>query len=271
MQLQELKKALDQCRLNLSRYDSLMKTREAKMQTLVNLKQNVESQLLKKHILKDKKSLENQKLEQSILDESAEITKLKLSVKEIDHELDLIGEEREETFQKLKQELITQIDKEMPEIAPNYHQLEAEHKTLKKTVQKSKKNFELFASFFNLVEAGSKIELKNSFLSYLLGSHPKARLAHLIHKAAKHAQALQPQINDQRISHLLTLFIQEAEKSWNPKLYRGKFQELYQDSVKLKKELQHELVSQERSLLKKEEEIELWLERHIPSSTTKST
>ena len=262
MQLQELKKELDQCRIDLSNCARLMEKREIKIQRIHELKESVEANLIQMHTLAEANTEKADQIKQQISEETEAISDLKKAVQEIDHQLDQIGEEKEKTLLQLKKKLVDTIKTQFPVATAEYTQLEkglaeAHKKESEFTEQKKQ-----LAPLFEILYEGAQVKLKGGLFNFLLGSHPKAVLAQTIQKALKLAKPISSSIKDERFIRFLKRFIYEAEKPWNKELYKGKYSELFIEFSTLMTELEQDITQTHRLILETEQAIEVWIERH---------
>lgn len=260
---QELKKEFERCKLDLNLYHSLHEKRELKQKKIQHLKESVESKLIQMHRLSAKNPAESESLKKEIDTEMEQIAALKTSALNIDHEIDLLGDEREETCAQLKQQLIATLQKEIPEAAEEYRDLERE---LNSGMQKRDFLVEqrsLALPFFAELKEGAGIDLKKwGFFEILLGRNSKAHLARIIQKASTIAENIIHEIQDERLLSFLNHFLKETSNSWNKELYQGKFQELYVRFSQIMVDLNQEIDHLQQRLLTCDEKIENWIEKY---------
>jgi hypothetical protein len=263
MQLEELKKNLERCRFDLRRYRILSEKREIELEKIEILKEGVEKKLIRKQYIKASQPKLATLLKQQIAEESEQMISLKKGVKEIDEELDLIGEEKERTFEQLQQELITTLQKEFPEAAKEYQLGESDLNEARARKECLVQERRAIIPLFDLLKEGAHIPLKGGFWGYLFGKNPKAHLARIIYKASVLAEKISTTAHVERFKPFLSLFLQEANKSWNKALYQGKFTHLWEACAQLMSELDLEVSDTEKTITRLEQSQETWIERVV--------
>lgn len=262
MQLSELKKAFDMHRLNLATCKVLIEKREIKLQKIQELKENLENNLIHLHSPSKGKQKQEESIRAEITQISEQIALLKEELKQIDHKIDLMGEENEETLIALKAALIDSIQTQYPNSASEYLQLKEElnKATTKKEILLKRKND--LTPFFEILSEGAQIQLKQSLLNRFMGTNPKALLAKKIKKAAEQAEILRKKQQDPTLNAFLDKFLYESEKNWNRELYKDKYSKLFMEFSTLISSLEQEITGISRQILKIEDAIEIWIEKH---------
>lgn len=262
MQLQELKKKLDQCRLDLCDYQIMVEEREHTLERIHGLKENIETKLLQMHHLQNINPKKAERLKQEIEEQTEIVTELKKKLTKIDARLDLIGEEHETALDQLKATLVSEIQQQFPDTKEEYELLDKNLQRIRKEEKKLIHLKETLTPFYKTLKEGSEIKLKVGFLQTLIGNNPKARLSRNISKAAKIAEQIQPLITDPLFLQFLEKFLHEVDKPWNKELYNGKYLELFKEFSSHFSSLDAQITVSKRNLITQEQAIEIWLEKH---------
>jgi len=256
MQLQEIKKQIDTYKLELDECQILIEKREDLLQKIHELKQNIEENLIKRA------SKQSQELDLQISDESEQVTNLKKKLREIDQRLDQIGEEKENIFNDLRDQLIKSIQTQYPNAKKEYLKLSKELDEAKSQHTSCIELKNRLAPFTATLKEGAQIDLKGGVLLFLLGNNPKAKLARSIQKAAKYAKEITPQVQHPRFLTYFEKFEKEASKTWNRALYKGQFTALFVEYSTLMTELEEQITHLSRKIIESEKAIEIWIEKH---------
>jgi exonuclease VII large subunit len=262
MQLLELKKEFEKCKIDCERYHHLLDKREIESHKIHELKEAVETKLIQMHRLIKNDPQRAHALKNAIEEQTEEISQLKAIIKHIDEELDQIGDEKEALLEKLHAKLIQNINNNYPEAKQEYESINAE---LQKTnVQKLAllKQKELIAPLFDILKEGEAIPQKGGFVSFLFGNSPRAALGRVMHNAAIWAEKIYPFITEEHIKNFLDKFLQDSKKYWNKDLYPGKFTEFYAELSQMMSELEERLQQSQDMIVKQEQAIDTWIEKY---------
>ncbi len=229
MQLQELKKTFDAKRLSKENYVLLLQQREEIYDQIV---------------------------------EHQELDSLKEELKELDHQIDELGENQEEEIEKLKEEIVMTIQQIFPESTHDYQELCTKfdtHQNEEKSCLALSKNLSSFAAALN---EGAASKNARGFFGFIFGRNHKVILARAIRKAIIEAERIYEQIDDETIQHFLTTFLKEANSPWNSALYRERFFELHHEFSGLMEKLEERKILSRRNSIKVEKKIEIWIEHY---------
>lgn len=233
MQLYELKKALNHCRLSIHQANVLLEKREQCFQELVKAQ--------------DKK------------DPDA-ILMLREELKKLDHAIDLFDEDANENLEHLQKKLVTALILKYPEAELEFQQLE---KALEEEKQKErqlallrKKMTPLHAIF----QQGLRLKnSRHSWIAILFGKSRSGQIGRFISECLDLTKQLMGAIEDPRFLRFLEAFKMEGEKTWNHALYRSGF---FEFSEKLAS-LMHILDKEHEESLQNKMQYENAFEAHI--------
>jgi signal transduction histidine kinase len=247
IRLQALKKDYDTCRMSKKNYAQLLQQREDIHDEIVRLKEEAEIALLK---------------HKQMSQQMDELAGLRQKLREIDHEIDEIGEHQEEKLAALKKELVETIQMAFPETAAPYHQLCQKLDAYRSEEVCCKNLLECLQPFHAALNEGAAAKQSRGFLSILFGRNPKVILARAIRKASIEAERVYKQVEEHRIREFLSAFLEEANRPWNGSLYKERFFELHQEFDRLMKEVKESNTRAKQGTVNTEKEIEFWIEQH---------
>lgn len=238
MQLHELKKALDHCRLSIYQAKLLLEKRETCFQGLLALK------------AEDKK-------------DPSTIRVLREEVKNIDHAIDLLDEDAFENLENLQERLVTAIILKYPETEPEFQHLkkalQAEQEREMQLADLCKKMAPLFVIF----QQGFRLKNRRySWIALLFGKSRSGQIGRFISESLDLTKRLLHEIEDPRFLRFLETFKREGEKTWNHALYRSRFFEFYEELSSLMDHLEkeHEMVLQNKA--RHENALEAFINRY---------
>ena len=263
MQLQELKIELEQCEVDLHLCQNLLEKREGELHKIQALKTHVEAQLIEMHRLMATDPKRAEELKQHIAEERKKIFQLTEELRNIDAELDRLGEERESSFGQLKQDLIAKIQERFPETAAEYQTITRHLEKARSSSQGLVQQKKILMPLLDLLKQGDQINIKGGVFDFIFGKHPKALLARTIHKASTLGEKIYPEPSlDERFRCFLEKFLKETHKTWNHPLYRGLFSEFFREFSTLMGELEQEIRETQHSIAIQEQALENWIEKH---------
>ena len=262
MQLQELKKEFEKCRQELSRYYHLLERREHDLQKIHLLKESVEAKLIQMHQYLKKDAKKAEELKEQIAEETDHIADIKEAIKNIDEEIDQLGEEKEAHFELLKKKLTELIKNEFPESAPEYQHISAQIQEASQRKEQLLQQKNLMKPFVETLQKAAAINLNGNFFDFLFGKNPKSLLSRTLHTAKTQAEIITPQVEDAQLNSFLEKFLHEVQNPWNKELYRGKFTELYKEFSILRKELEQKNSEEQQKISEQEAALEKWMEKY---------
>lgn len=262
MNLEELKKALDKSSHSIQSSKKLIEQREELHKLILNLKEDIESDLLKMHTQKEKGAQNLQRWQEDIQVKSENLESLKQKIKEVDKLLDELGEEQEESLERIKKQIIDLIKKKYPEAASEYELLEKKLNEFRTKTEKLSADRAALAPFYGALVEGSAAGEKRSFWSFLFGRHPKVVLSSAIRKAELEAENIRKIATDPRIVSYLDSFIEEVKKSWNHSLYNGKFEEYFMRFKQIMEDLDQEILYSNQEIIKLETQLDKLIEKY---------
>jgi hypothetical protein len=268
MQLLELKKEFEECKRDLLHYHHVLEKREQEHQKIRTLKESVEKKLLQMHRISKTSNQAAEQLSEQITKESEEIDSLKKVIKDLDEQLDQLGEEKESLYEKLKQNLIDKIQENFPEASAEYQTL-ANHLQREHLHEKGLARQKILVEpLYATLKAASGVQVKRGFIDFLLGKNPTAHLARLIDTGATLAEKIYPDVTEEGIKNFLAKFLQQAKKPWHYALYQGKCTELFADFSLLISELDQKIARSKETILTDEQAIEKWIEKYCSGAPT---
>lgn len=253
MQLQELKKAYDTCRISKENYKHLLQQREELQKKIIEHKEKTKAELYNKKIK-----------------ESRVLDRLKTQLHSIDHQIDELGEHHDEKLAMCKAQLIAAIQKAFPESIEAYEEFCQKHTRYQDEEEKCIRLRERLHAFYAAMEEGAASKRSRGFYKVLFGRNAKVILAHAIRKASIEAERCYTQINDEQIQHFLNVFLEEANRPWNGKLYRERFDSLYQEFTQLMEQLVERQRESRLRVCEAENSIEAWIEQYSAKITNLS-
>lgn len=246
MQLQELKIAYETCLLSKKKYDQLLIEREEIHEKIIDIRKKSEKHLFSSHFQ----------------DNQEEFNKWKQKLKEIDHQLDALGEDHEEELLQLKTSLINKILDTYPDSSLSYKQLTQEMAFHQQIVKKYTRIMERLTPFATALQEGAAASKVRGFHSLFSGRSSKAAMARSIQKAIEAANQIYDQIENENIRAYLDTFLIEANRLWNGQLYRYRFTKLYENFLDLMQDME-KIISQSRlKALSLEKRIMIWIEEY---------
>lgn len=261
MQPQELKRELERCQDELKQHRYLLQEREWELAKIHTLKNDVEASLVQMHRLEDVYPQKASSLKRQIEEQTRQITQHKKKLREIDAELDHLGEEEEETVVQIKQDLFSEIQKHFPGSVAEYAATETQLKSASQIQALLIKQQQLLLPLHNILQQGAQIKLKGGFWDFLSGL-PKAKLARMIHQAILVAEKAAPHISDPRFKLYLDKFLREAKHPSNGALYQGRFSELADEFSTLMSDLQEEIIQSNLEVASLELALDKWIDKY---------
>jgi hypothetical protein len=262
MQLLELKRQLERRQQQLQECQKLLEKRERNMEQILNLTSLIEKDqahlFYLNHSCPEKAKILIQNLHESL----AHIQTLKQSLRTIDHELDLLGDEEEYVVDELKRTLILKIQEVFPQAGKEYKVLETTLHSVQKKYDHSVNQKKLLLSFGKILAEGATVTLKVGWINFLFGQNPQALLARSIHAAAGEAEKIISSIHIETIHNFLEKFLREAQKKTNKDLYRGLFTKFHREFSELMHNLENIIEETKTEKINHQTTIDLWIEKY---------
>lgn len=258
MQLQELKKEFERSHHEVMRFHALMKKREQVIQNVDVLKEKLERELIRLHHVKPHEAAQ---LKLQISQDSELVEGFKRELKAIDEEIDQIGENKEEHYEQIREELLKQIQNQSPESVAEYRRLESQLKTGHEHQERLLKEKRLLEPLWETFQRSAHIDLKGSFWNFLLGKNPKALVAHALDQAQIQAESAKLKMEEGPFKKFLDKFLAETMEKWKKEVQQS-LPQFHNELSQLMKEQAHNIEQTQQKIERLENELEQWINQY---------
>lgn len=260
MKLDEMKQALDRSKVHIDLCKGLVEERERLQEQLDLLKEEIGEQIMLLHQNKLQKRGEKE-LEIAIEEKSQLIARLKEKIGDVDHQLDLLEDEQDISFETRRNQIIAKIREQYPQTNTEFALFEEKLVFYQKELARLNLVKNKISTFYEILQEGVKSQKRRGFWNTLFGRHPKIHLSNSIHQATKEAEKLKTKLSGPFLK-FVDAFLEEAKKSWNHSLYEKKYFEYFEKFNTMKLNLEIEIKTRENEKKSLEDSLEALIDKY---------